>query len=369
MLWLPAILILPYLFLTAGIYRNLLKIRVFKASVKPEALVSVIIPCRNEQHNLPVVLESIRNQDYPVSLMEVIIVDDNSDDETFETASAFNSGFDIRILHNNGSGKKQAIKTGIDAAAGDLIITTDADCRMGSKWIRSIAAFHETYRPDMIICPVSISSAKGFLNKFQELEFLGLQGITAGSAIQGNPVMCNGANLSYTKKAYYSNHANLRFDIGSGDDIFLLQSMKKDHSGICWLESPDAMVTAAPSQSVLSFLRQRRRWLAKAGAYTDRFTILLGTATLLAVLPELFYLVAGLFNQVFLKILIPVFLLKSIPDFMILLNTSGRYGKKNLMSCFPAARIVYPFYVLSVIICALGESGKKVISSPFRKGT
>ena len=45
----------------------------------------------------------------------------------------------LRVIKNNGRGKKQAIRTGIGVASGDLIITTDADCRMEKGWIRTIS--------------------------------------------------------------------------------------------------------------------------------------------------------------------------------------------------------------------------------------
>ena len=56
---------------------------------------------------------------------------------------------------------------------------------MGEKWIRTIASFYEHNKPDMIICPVQLEKRNGFFRRFQELEFLSLQGITAGSAILG----------------------------------------------------------------------------------------------------------------------------------------------------------------------------------------
>ncbi len=77
----------------------------------------------------------------------------------------------ILIINNKGTGKKQALRTGIQAAKGDLIITTDADCTMGKSWIRTIAAFYEINKPDMIICPVQMESVHGFFGDFRNLNF------------------------------------------------------------------------------------------------------------------------------------------------------------------------------------------------------
>ena len=352
--WLPAILILPYFFLLLKIYRSLLKIKTFNVSTDPVTFVSVVVACRNEQENIPLLLDSIAGQDYPKGLFEVIIVDDNSTDRTSEVASVFTGKGNIIIINNQGKGKKQAIRTGINSSSGNLIITTDADCRMGKRWIRTIAAFYEKHKPDMIICPVQIESGPGFFAKFQELEFLSLQGITAGSVLAGDGTMCNGANLSFTREAYLNLTDNMHFEIASGDDVFLLHSLKKQiQSKILCLESPDIMVTAASSSTVASYLKQRRRWISKGKAYNDKFTILLGIVTFVTIILQVSVLVAGFIDPAFIWVFLTIFLLKSIPDFMILLNTSGRYGRKELMNWFLPAQIVYPFYVLCVALYSI----------------
>ena len=360
MRWLPAILILPYIFFLLKIYRSLQKIKSFEVTGEPETLVSVVVACRNEEERMLQLLKSISEQDYPPQLFQVIIVNDNSSDRTAEIVSDFNGPGTILIINNKGTGKKQAIKTGISKASGKLIITTDADCRMGKSWVRTIAAFYEKHNPDMIICPVQIEPSRGFFGRFQELEFLGLQGITAGSAFTGDGTMCNGANLAFSKEAYLNNAHNLNFDEASGDDVFFLHSLKKQKgSEILWLESPFAIVTTAPSLSALSYLRQRSRWISKSKSYSDPFSILLGIVTFVTILLQLSLLVAGFINQNYMLVFLIVFLIKSVPDFLILRNTSGRYGKKELMNWFLPAQAVYPFYVLLVVICTLIAPGNQ----------
>ncbi len=348
--WLPAILIVPYLFILLKIFRSLQKLKPFTSTDKPAITVSVVVACRNEEKLLPILLEDISMQDYPGELFEVVIVDDNSTDRTYEIANRFGQISKIKVLKNKGVGKKEALRHGIDSSVGELIITTDADCRMDTGWIRTIAACYCANRPDMIIGPVRLEASKGFFGRFQELEFLGLQGVTAGSARAGNSTMCNGANLSFTREAFYKNSGNLHPEINSGDDMFLLHSLKKqENSKIIWLESNDAMVIAAASPSFRSFIKQRRRWISKGGAYNDRFTIILGIVTFVAILLICSVFVASFLNRVLIKVFLVLWLVKSVPDFLILYNTSGRYGKGKLINWFFPVQIIYPFYVISVI--------------------
>lgn len=354
MYWIPVILILPYIILLLKIYRGLCKVRIFSETDHPAIFVSVVVACRNEQKNLPALLNGIALQNYPANLFEVIIVNDKSTDKTFEFASGFAGIKNIIILDNNGEGKKQALRTGILSSRGKLIITTDADCTMGKDWIRTIAAFYEINSPDMIICPVMIKSARGFFGRFRELEFLSLQGITAGTALSGEATMCNGANLAFTKQAYLNHSGELHDEINSGDDVFLLHGLKKEvQARILWLESSEALVITESPSAVGAYLKQRTRWISKIKAYNDSETTLLGIVTFVAIILQLSYFAGVFINPAFTPVFLSVLILKSVPDFLILLNTSARYGIRKLMRWFLPAQLIYPFYVLSVVFSSL----------------
>lgn len=351
MIWLPVILIIPYIIILLKYFPGLSRVEVYKESGNPSVSVSVIVACHNEEQNLKNLLNSLSLQDYPHDFLEVIIVNDNSTDKTFEIASQFTGIQNIRIINNSGAGKKSAIRTGVSVSNAELIITTDADCSMGKNWIKIISSFYKQSKPDMIICPVQIETGNGFFRRFQELEFLSLQGITAGAALSDQAIMCNGANLAFSREVYLKHSANLHDEINSGDDIFLLQSLKQEeNSKISWLESPEAIVTTSASSSVSSFLKQRKRWISKVAFYTDKNIITAGIATFAAVLLQFAYLIAGLICPVLLIGFLFIFLLKSVPDYLIIQNTAKRYGKTGLMKWFLPSQLIYPFYVMMVVL-------------------
>lgn len=351
MQWLLLILIIPYLLLLLKIYTDLVKTQPFYYEKYDQLYVSVIVACHNEEKKLPLLLEDLSEQDYNPDLFEVLIIDDNSSDRTCECVSGFTKIKNIRLLKNAGTGKKYAIKTGVNASSGNVIITTDADCRMGSRWLSSITSFCTREKPDMIICPVNTESNQDLPGSILELEFLSLQGITAGTAISGNPVMCNGANLAFTRESYIRNSDNLHFDLVSGDDVFLLHAIKKDpESKILWLESQDATVTTTLPETLMSFLGQRARWISKAGVYKDPFTKILTIVTFVTILVQLSALTAGFFDLVFFTVFGVSLLMKAVPDYLILRNTCLRYGKRSLMKAFVPAEIIYPFYIVSVLL-------------------
>jgi poly-beta-1,6-N-acetyl-D-glucosamine synthase len=365
MLWILLIFLLPYLILIVRICLALAQVRLFIPDSSHERFVSVVIACRNEEHNLPGLVKHIADQDYRPDLFEVLLVDDNSDDKTFETATGLKNIQNLVVIHNSGKGKKAALRTGITAARGEIIITTDADCTMGRKWLSTIVSFFEERHPDLIISPVSPEGGKGLFHKFQELEFLSLQGITAGSALSRNPVMCNGANLAFTKELYLQCSHSLHDELPGGDDIFLLHAAKKDPGKvISWLESHEAMVFTGTRPSLKSFLSQRARWISKAGSYNDGLTILTGLVTFMAIILEMSLLIAAIFVPVLLKMFFVAFMVKTAADSCLLFNTARRYGKKSLLFIVPLAEIIYPFYVTAVILFPVfsGTQFKKVWS-------
>jgi cellulose synthase/poly-beta-1,6-N-acetylglucosamine synthase-like glycosyltransferase len=349
MQWLLLILIIPYIYLLILIYRSLTQIKSYQPHPVQDAFLSVVVACRNEEKNLPVLLKHLSGQDYNPDLFEVILIDDNSSDSTLLAASDFKGIRNLIVLRNSGKGKKAAVRNGVATSTGNLIITTDADCRMGHNWLKTIASFFEENKPEMIICPVELESGKGFFQRFQELEFLSLQGITAGTAFSQRPVMCNGANMAFTKEVYNRHMGDLHDELITGDDVFLLHAIKGEpENKIMWLESAEAKVTTNTSETVYSFLKQRARWVSKAGAYKDTSTQVLEIVTFVTILLQFSLLITGIFNPVFLWIFLVAFLLKSVPDYLILQNTTTRYGRKSLMKLFLPGQLIYPVYVLVV---------------------
>ncbi len=366
MYWIAVITALPYFFILLAIRMHLRKLKKHEVTTEELLFISVIIPVRNESSNLPLLLNDLENQHFTQKSFEVIIVDDNSVDDSFSIASAFKGLRNFSVIRNAGNGKKAAIRTGIKRSSGRVIITADADCRLKKGWIGTICSFFASNKPDMLICPVTLDERSGFFGRFQELEFLSLQGITAGCTLAGHPVMCNGANLAYTKEAYLRNAEFMHNEIASGDDIFFLHSLKKEPDAkIMWLESAEATVTTSSSANLSMFIKQRRRWLSKGKAYTDRDTIILAIVTF--VTNMIIILLAGisLMKGEFLMPFIIVFIIKVIPDFMILSITAARYGRRPLIKWFLPSAVIYPFYVLLIAVISIFP-GKRV-SSPSQK--
>ncbi|MCI5073692.1 glycosyltransferase family 2 protein [Oricola sp.] len=99
--------------------------------------VSIVIPCRNEAENLPILLDEIRTamqgRDY-----EVIVVNDGSTDGTADVLAqeAARPDFTLRHLrHDRSSGQSLALRSGAFAARGEIVATIDGDCQNDPQYI------------------------------------------------------------------------------------------------------------------------------------------------------------------------------------------------------------------------------------------
>lgn len=228
-----------------------------------ENLISVIIPARNEELTIGALLESLSKQEY--KKFEVIVVNDESEDETLWTASQ--SGMaNLKVIHNKGKGKKAAITTGIRQARGNIIVTTDADCTVSTGWLKAISSWFKDPGVMMAFGGVRMEGDHNtFFDSLQALEFSSLIGTGAATAALGFPTMCNGANLAFRKKVFSQvNGYEDNLQTPSGDDEFLLRKVRTRHPrGIRFIAHPDAVVTTRTQPDTGAFFNQRIRWASK----------------------------------------------------------------------------------------------------------
>jgi cellulose synthase/poly-beta-1,6-N-acetylglucosamine synthase-like glycosyltransferase len=327
----------------------------------PSVFVSVIIAARNEEATLPYLIATVRAQTYPSDLFEVIIVNDHSTDNTAALAKEFDGTRWQMILPNadaSTSSKKIAIASGIEKAKGELLVITDADCRVNKDWIRTIAAFYEEKNAAFIAAPVKFTHDHSLLQVFQVLDFMTLQGITAASVASSTHAMCNGANLAYTKQAFQKVNGFAGIDkVATGDDMLLMHKIWKKHPDqVHYLKSKEAIVTTDSMKSWKEFLMQRRRWASKTLVYDDFRIVLVLTFLLLFNLLFFVLLTTAFFNSVY-WIHFFVFLAgKTIIEWPFVSSVAAFYGEQKLMRYFFFIQPLHIFY--TVFVGILSQFGK-----------
>ena len=360
--------------------QNWLQIPYFDISenFNPSTHISIIIPARNEAQNIKACLDSIINQLYPKQCFEVLVVDDHSTDSTAAIVTGY-AAHNVKLISLKdfmpdgklNAYKKKAIEIAIAQATGELIVTTDADCIVTSNWLQTIAGFYEKNNAQFIVMPVCFTGNNNFLEIFQSLDFMTLQGITGAAVHKKMLSMCNGANLAYTKKAFTEVGGFDGIDtIASGDDMLLMHKIFKQYpAGVKYLRSKEVIVHTPPMPSLKDFFNQRIRWASKADQYDDKriFGVLLLVYLFnlsLATLP----VIAVFYNPAFNVRLYPfhfifslveywalLLVMKTIIELVFLLPVARFFNQQKLLWLFP---LMQPFHIVYTIIAGwLGKFG------------
>ncbi len=322
-------------------------------AASPTLCISVVIPMRNEESHIEQILNDIYSQNYPREFVRMLVVDDHSTDRSADIVEAFaECRPNVRLLRlpERRTGKKAALRHALSHLADtELMITTDADCRIPPDWLSTIAAFYEKHRPAMIICPIMIAREPSFFARWQALELMSLTGSAAGSAAWKHPVMCGGANLAIERSTAARYAYIYESDIASGDDMMMMLEIKKDSpERIMYLKSMAATVETAPQPDLKSFVRQRNRWTSKSSRYTDKDVIGAALIVFFANLAIVASFVAGIFSGRYLWLAGALWAAKAAVDFLFLHSLARFWNRKELMRIFVPAQILYPFYIVWV---------------------
>lgn len=381
------IITIIYLLLIGSFIFGFDKVSEFKLEDIPaKTRFSIVIPFRNEAENLPVLLKSIETLNYPKHLFEIIFVDDDSEDDSVEiiqialkikpingvyTERNRSDQSNIQIIINKrktNSPKKDAITSAIEKAKYAWIITTDADCQLPQFWLDSFDEYIQKSNAVCIAAPVTYNTDNSFLNRFQILDILSLQGATIGGFGLQKPFLCNGANLAYKKSIFievkgFEGNTN----IASGDDIFLLEKINKTHPNqLHYLKCEQAIVTTLSQPTWRLLIGQRMRWAAKTSAYNNWFGKLTGLVVMLMNALLLIGLTLSIIGVLNFKILFYILVIKINIDFFLIYKSASFFNQKPILKSYIFGVLIYPFFSVYVA-CISSFSGYKWKGRHFKK--
>jgi glycosyltransferase involved in cell wall biosynthesis len=312
------------------------------AAIAPTGLppVSVIICARNEAHNLRKNLPAVLAQQYP--LVEVLVVDDDSGDDTGAVLSAFQTNYAhlrvLRLSPKTSPGKKYALAQGIEAARYEHLVFTDADCAPASvRWLEHLAGgfwcvstpppspppngrglhaqvsqnstwdqaplpfgggdgggveTHSVPTPqatpqspiEIVLGYAPYRPGPGLLNRWIRFETIFTAMQYFSFTLVGRPYMGVGRNLAWHKSLFqrvggFAAHAH----VPSGDDDLLVNAAAHaENTALCL--APEAFVYSDAESTWADWFRQKQRHLGAGRFYRREHQIALGLLTLTQVL-------------------------------------------------------------------------------------
>lgn len=283
-------------------------------------------------------LRSLNEQDLAERPVEILFADDCSTDNTAALiARELKIPYSLIRLDRK-SGKKEALNQAITLATAEHVLTLDADVALPENYLIHL---FQLPAADMVILPVKMTGKK-WIQHLAAVEFDWLQLLAFGAV---KPVLCNGANLVFSKKAYtQASKIRSDFDLASGDDVFLLSAFRHHKREILRVYDEVLTVQTPAPQSAAELFQQRRRWISKLARMNDSGSYL---ALLFLVVVEtgfLFSLIALFFNPLYLILIA----LKLITEFMIAANAGSADLRTTFTTCC-IHQVWYPLYLILLL--------------------
>lgn len=314
---------------------------------------SVIIALKNEENNIENLIYDLKNQDYPKDKHEILLIDNDSEDQTFAKVRTQTKSLDNFFCYSTKNYqsefryKKEALVMGIEKSHGEIILSSDADCTIPKTWIPGFAS-HYSKNVDMIIGFSEVVANNNIFQKFQKLDFMLLMAAAKGSLNLGFPWGASGQNISFRKKAFYNcdGYNDLKTLKGGDDTLFIQKFAKKNTGKILFASNPDTWVKTKAVESFPDFIRQRIRWASEAN-YTRNFNILvffISLATFIANSSLLYYLILSIINGNYLYYFLGLMIIKFLAEFLLAIKASKVFNLNQILPIFPVWFFLYPGY-------------------------
>ena len=323
---------------------------------KSNLQVTVIIAARNEEKTLGFLLDDLIKQDYRHDRLRIVVVDDCSGDKTADIARQYaktDSRITLRETARSSSPfshKKKAVHEGILNSESDIIMTTDADCRVPAGWVSGMV--NHFVNGVELVAGLVRHDGGGIYGRLESLEIAGIQSMAAGLMNAGFPITCNGANLAYRRSAFdrvdgFHNIGN----IVSGDDDLLMQKIAcGDSARVVFVTGKETTVCTSSSNNPKLIINQRTRWASKVGRYPSKTAVVLLSCFFLffSALPVWLVLMFVL-NSSAVPFIV-AFGLKIVGDFPLTLYGVVTIGRPGLIALFPLAECIHVPYIIIVTV-------------------
>lgn len=350
-----------YALLIIYILENWKSIPKFKSKKHPATIgLSIVIPARNEEQNISNCIQSIIDNKLDQLDWEILVIDDHSEDKTMEKIQSFT---DERIKYISlqkhlekiggpvNAYKKAAINLGLEIAKHDYIVQLDADTVVPSKYFSTLHKFLSEKQPSFVAGPIMFSSANTLLEKFQQLDIIGMMAVTAAGIKSGSWYMANGANMIYKKTHHRFNND----DMASGDDVYTVQNIaRQNFNSVFFLKNKNAIVQTGPMKSMRELYNQRVRWATKnknmSGIGMKIMMLIPFVNALLIALHFVAYFYFGKLSFILLFFQLAV---KCFSDYLMLKEVSAFFNQQKVLKSFLVCNIIHVFYILIIGVLSL----------------
>ncbi len=245
------------LFSMLNLYRNLKK-PTYSLPLEQKPLVSILVPCYNEEKVIKASIESLLNQTYPK--IEILVIDDGSSDDTFLIAKNMqmhNARHKLKAYTKTNAGKAQALNYGIEKAQGELFLAVDADSKLSPDAVELMVEYFKDPETGAVAGSVYVTNTDTLWTKLQALEYVqGLNLVRNGQAFFKLVNIIPGP-IGMFRKSAVKGIGRYTDDTYAEDCDLTLRLIEAGYK--IDYEIDAISYTEAP-ESLLDLLKQRYRW-------------------------------------------------------------------------------------------------------------
>lgn len=322
--------------------------------------VSIVVAAHNEAATLPTLLDALLAQTY--SDYEVIIVDDRSTDQTAQVLRDRQAAADrLRVvtidhLPEGRTPKMHALDRGVAAARGEILLFTDADCRVPRTWIEGMAPF---FAPDVgaVLGYVDLRAThRNLFEQVQALDYFAMMAMLAGATKLGQPIGASGANLGYRRTAYDQAGGFGAMPSGAvADDMLLIQRvMDRTAYRVVFCDDPRTFIASGTEPNLHALIAQRTRWMIGGGEVLGHNRALLLISSMIGTINGiLLCFPALLFRRDTRRGLLALLAGRLLADALHLGVAARRFGRADLLRFVPVWSVAQPLVTLLPLLGSL----------------
>ena len=219
--------------------------------------VAIIVPCWNEQNTIQGTVESLLALDYPADMLQIVLVDDGSTDNTPAVMDSYAQYSQITVIHKENGGKHTAMNLGIEKASDAVYVgCLDADSYVAPDALREIIAYFDDPKVAAVTAAMSVWDPKTLLERMQNADYI--HGITLRHVISS----INGLYVTPGPFSFYRRDIILAvggFKEGHKTED-LEMALRLQNEGYILENAPRARVYTKTPKTVRSLVKQRTRW-------------------------------------------------------------------------------------------------------------
>jgi len=241
---------------------------------KDNTRVSIIVAFRNEKENISNCIKSLLHQSYNDDFLEIVLIDDWSNDGTYEIATEFdrvyghihllrtdlgNRNHEIAIQYTGS--KKKALQTGIEFSSGHILLFTDADCRPGPLWVHSVVSCFSKNTGVVFGYSPNLSYERSFTGQMSFFDSYFAASISASGAGLGVFITCNGRNLAYRKEIFRqtNGYSKILRSVSGDDDLFVHNIIEMTEWQFSYVTEKESFVPNYNQYNIREFIYRKTR--------------------------------------------------------------------------------------------------------------